>query len=185
MYLEPHHHKNHFKAKKPTKKHHDLHFEDTPSAPLNTTSYIIRAKNCEITPLVCSPSPIFDSYGSMKGLLKVREAGKGTSEAEGLKQIEEKVEKRLLFDEDVDAGRLELLSSWPNSSCLGPRILAIRIRDQDDQIAHLEAECVMLKERMVCMEDELVRLKRRTRVLELGAEVRLLDVCSGGEASFA
>eukprot|EP01018_Ginkgo_biloba_P038377 Gb_10637 [translate_table: standard] len=185
-----------------------------PDAPRNTTSYIIRAKNSGgIAPCINTPSPPapasvgfvtlpykegiveqvnqewgVDSYGSMKGLLRVRHTNKENREDEDnnhepdldkcLQVLEEKLEQKL----DQDLSRFELV--YPSNSEIGPRILEIRINDQDNQIAHLEEESTNLKERVFCMEQELHNLKLRMQILECADALRLGEICSG-EASFS
>ncbi|XP_057864426.1 uncharacterized protein LOC131072299 [Cryptomeria japonica] len=173
-----------------------------PQAPRNTTSYIIRAKNCGGIPgVINTPSPStpasacfntppcalegvnqewgVDSYGSMKGLLRVRHRSPhDVNEFEPtldrcIEILYEKLEERV----DQDLSRFEMTY---------PQTLETRINGQDYQIAYLKEESTVLKERLHCMEHELCSLKRRMRVLE-GATCNALtsgEICSG-DASFA
>lgn len=173
-----------------------------PQAPRNTTSYIIRAKSCGGIPgVINTPSPStpasacfntpscalekvdqewgVDSYGSMKGLLRVR----NRSQCDGndlepnldrcIEILYEKLEQRV----DQDLSRFEMTY---------PQTLETRINGQDYQIAYLKEESTVLKERLHFMEHELCSLKRRMRVLE-GTTCNALtsgEICSGN-ASFA
>lgn len=181
-----------------------------PDAPRNTTSYIIRAKNsggivpCKSTPstpsvpasvaLITSPYKEdvveqanqewgVDSYGSMKGLLRVRHMNQQSNDLEpnlekSVQVFEEKLERSL----DLDISRFEMV--YPSTNEIKPQSLEIRITDQDNQIAYLEETNTNLKERVFYMEQELQNLKRRMHVLEVSNAFRVREICSG-EASFA
>lgn len=154
-----------FNAKTCLAKLHHSPF--APTAPLNTTSYIISAKARHAN----SPSPElsfpdFDIYGSMEGLLGIREASGDSGPF---------CKKKHVAGDGSGSG---LLSS-SSSSRIGSSFLSLRIHRRDDQIAHLEVESLMLRERLICMEEELDVLKQRVRILELSNEMGVLDVHSG------
>lgn len=143
------------------------HSPFAPKAPLNTTSYIISAKARHAN----SPSrelsfPDFDIYGSMEGLLGIREVS-GDSGAF--------CKKKHIAGDGSGSGFL----SSSLSRRIGSSFLSLRIHRRDDQIAHLEVESLMLRERLICMEEELDVLKQRVRILELSNEMGVLDVHSG------
>lgn len=181
-----------------------------PDAPRNTTSYIIRAKNfggiapCISTPstpsvpasvaLITSPYKEdvveqanqewgVDSYGSMKGLLKVRHMNQQNNDLEpNLEKCAQVFEEKLEQSLDLDISRFEMV--YPSTNEIGSQSLEIRITDQDNQIAYLEETNTSLKERVFYMEQELHNLKRRMQVLEVANAFRGREICSG-EASFA
>ncbi|KAG5517652.1 hypothetical protein RHGRI_038145 [Rhododendron griersonianum] len=165
-----------------------------PYAPRNTTSFIIRAKKsggiaslvspCPVTPAVL-PTPIFspsrevlgdmakeewgvDGYGSMKGLIRLRneadgheddeEEEVGSSESDVEEHVE--VERRL----DHDLSRFEMI--YPNYGVDYNNVLENRVDDQDSHIAQLEDENLILKERLFLMEREFDDLRRRLQYLE-------------------
>ncbi|XP_073011975.1 uncharacterized protein [Typha latifolia] len=175
----------------PKKKHNRF----APFAPRNTTSFIIRAKKsggiaslvspCPVTPAIL-PTPRFspsreglvdmakeewgvDGYGSMKGLIRLRESkeeddelveedGNGSSESEVEEHVE--VERRL----DHDLSRFEMVY---------PRRRGDEGYDDDDDeeeeesnIVRLAEENVMLKERLFLMEREMGEIRRRLQSLE-------------------
>ncbi|KAL9321906.1 hypothetical protein ACSQ67_009959 [Phaseolus vulgaris] len=130
-----------------------------PFAPLNTTSFIIRAKNCGgIAPLVSpagslSPAKFderateeqwgFNGYGSMKGLIRLRPEKFDSGESSG-------------------PGRFEMVN--PNSG--EEQNLDKRVDEQDSHLAHLEEENLSLKEKLLFMEKQLGDLRRRVQFLE-------------------
>ncbi|XP_004497374.1 uncharacterized protein [Cicer arietinum] len=165
-----------------------------PYAPRNTTSFIIRAKKsggiaslvspCPVTPAVL-PTPILspsremlgdmakeewgvDGYGSMKGLIRLRDVhddedeedgGGGSSESDVEEHVE--VERRL----DHDLSRFEMI--YPNyGGGEYNNVLENRVDDQDSHIAQLEEENLTLRERLFLMERELGDLRRRLLFLE-------------------
>lgn len=167
-----------------------------PFAPRNTTSFLIRAKKsggitslvspCPVTPAVL-PTPIFspsrevlvdmakeewgvDGYGSMKGLIRLRneadapeddeEDEGGSSESDVEEHVE--VERRL----DHDLSRFEMI--YPNYSGVDQSsyLLENRVDDQDTHIAQLEEENLILKERLFLMEREFDDLRMRLQCLE-------------------
>lgn len=165
-----------------------------PYAPRNTSSFIIRAKKsggiaslvspCPVTPAVL-PTPIFspsrevlgdmakeewgvDGYGSMKGLIRLRneadgheddeEEEGGSSESDVEEHVE--VERRL----DHDLSRFEMI--YPNYGADYNNVLENRVDDQDSHIAQLEEENLILKERLFLMEREFGELRRRLQYLE-------------------
>ncbi|XP_058096382.1 uncharacterized protein LOC131242039 [Magnolia sinica] len=154
------HHKRHhshffFKAKRQLKKKFQYNIHAPPSAPLNTTSYLINSKS-QYSPFSLSPPAVLDSYGSMKGLLALH-----------------------LMTEENPA-----LVLSPSNSRLVPKLLELRIRKRDERIAQIEEERGMMKERLICMEEELDGLKDRVRVLELSNAVRVVSDASH-QASFS
>jgi len=130
-----------------------------PFAPLNTTSFIIRAKNSGgIAPLVSpagslSPAKFderaeeeelgFNGYGSMKGLIRLRPGKLDSGESSG-------------------AGRFEMV----NPSSGEEQNLDKRVDEQDSHLAHLEEENLTLKEKLLFMEKQLGDLRRRVQFLE-------------------
>ncbi|GAU12089.1 hypothetical protein TSUD_00550 [Trifolium subterraneum] len=184
---------NRLKARKfyPKKK---FNARFAPYAPRNTTSFIIRAKKsggiaslvspCPVTPAVL-PTPILspsremlgdmakeewgvDGYGSMKGLIRLRDnhddedeedGGGGSSESDVEEHVE--VERRL----DHDLSRFEMI--YPNYGGGDyNNVLENRVDDQDSHIAQLEEENLTLRERLFLMERELGDLRRRMLFLE-------------------
>ncbi|XP_028203116.1 uncharacterized protein LOC114387176 [Glycine soja] len=133
-----------------------------PFAPRNTTSFIIRAKNCG--GMVSPPTPEaaifpaaslspatfdeksakeqwgFNGYGSMKGLIRLRPGNL-----------------------DSGAGRFEMV--YPNSG-EEHNNLDKRVSEQDTHIAHLEEQNWTLKERLLFMERQLDDMRRRVHFLE-------------------
>ena len=184
---------NRLKARKfyPKKK---FNARFAPYAPRNTTSYIIRAKKsggiaslvspCPVTPAVL-PTPILspsremlgdmakeewgvDGYGSMKGLIRLRDVhddeddedgGGGSSDSDVEEHVE--VERRL----DHDLSRFEMI--YPNYGGGDyNNALENRVDDQDSHIAQLEEENLTLRERLFLMERELGDVRRRLLFLE-------------------
>lgn len=133
-----------------------------PFAPRNTTSFIIRAKNCG--GMVSPPTPEaaifpaaslspatfdeksakeqwgFNGYGSMKGLIRLRPGNC-----------------------DSGAGRFEMV--YPNSG-EEHKNLDKRVAEQDTHIAQLEEQNLTLKERLLFMERQLDDMRRRVQFLE-------------------
>ncbi|XP_010258288.1 PREDICTED: uncharacterized protein LOC104598086 [Nelumbo nucifera] len=178
----PHHFTTTNKLKKAQYQYALLH---VPSAPLNTTSYIIKAKETNHHP-VTSSSPLhndsdgfhlssFNGYGSMKGLLGLCQWSEETGESvsSSCQRVEE---------EEEEEGMMDGLVHWQpqkNSRIILPKLLALRIRKQGDQIAHLEEESLMMKERVMCLERELDGLKHRVKILELtNHAMSVVRVCS-------
>ncbi|XP_073139954.1 uncharacterized protein [Henckelia pumila] len=156
---------------------------------------------CPVTPAVL-PTPIFspsrevlvdmakeewgvDGYGSMKGLIRLRSPGHemeaqedeedddgGSSESDVEEHVE--VERRL----DHDLSRFEMIYN-PNSVGVGGmeyhNVLENRVDDQDTQIAQLEEENMILKERLFLMEREIGGLTRRLQCLERRGGNRVED----------
>jgi len=190
----------------PQKQHErKQNLPSAPDAPLNTTSYIIRAKNSGgIAPCINTPptpsalntSPYkedvveqanqewgVDSYGSMKGLLRVRHMNQQNNDIEpNLEKCVQVFEEKLEESLDLDISRFEMV--YPSINEIGPQSLEIRITDQDNQIACLEEANTSLKERVFYMEQELHNLKRRMQILEVANAFRVREICPG-EASFA
>ncbi|PWA95836.1 hypothetical protein CTI12_AA045770 [Artemisia annua] len=150
--------------------------KSAPLAPRNTTSFLIRAKKsggiaslvspCAATPAVL-PTPVFspsrevlgdmakeewgvDGYGSMKGLIRVRNDD-DDEEDSGLGEGVIDVERRF-----------EMV--YPSN---GGGNLESRVDDQGSHIARLEEENVMLKERLFYMEREFGELRTRLQSLEV------------------
>jgi len=194
---------NRLKARKfyPKKK---FNARFAPYAPRNTTSFIIRAKKsggiaslvspCPVTPAVL-PTPILspsremlgdmakeewgvDGYGSMKGLIRLRDVhddedeedgGSGSSESDVEEHVE--VERRL----DQDLSRFEMI--YPNyGGGEYNNVLENRVDDQDSHIAQLEEENLTLRERLFLMERELGDLRRRMLFLERQNQAVVEDV---------
>lgn len=191
---------NRLKSKKyyPKKKFNNRF---APYAPRNTTSFIIRAKKsggiasmvspCPVTPAVL-PTPIFspsrevlvdmakeewgvDGYGSMKGLIRLRneveirdneeeedeneEENNGSSESD-VEEEKDSVMSRL----DHEMNRFEMV--YPNYGSDYNNLLVNRVDDQDTHIAQLEEENLALRERLFLMEREMEDLRRRLSFLE-------------------
>lgn len=170
--------------------------KSAPFAPRNTTSFLIRAKKsggitslvspCPVTPAVL-PTPIFspsrevlvdmakeewgvDGYGSMKGLIRLRSPGNDDDEEGGSSgsDVEEHVEVERRLDHDLS--RFEMI--YPNYGGVGDHIhssyhLENRVDDQDNHIARLDEENIMLKERLFFMERKFSNLRTRLQSLEL------------------
>ncbi|CAL5210327.1 unnamed protein product [Lathyrus oleraceus] len=192
---------NRLKARKfyPKKK---FNARFAPFAPRNTTSFIIRAKKsggiaslvspCPVTPAVL-PTPILspsremlgdmakeewgvDGYGSMKGLIRLRDVhddededgGDGSSESDVEEHVE--VERRL----DHDLSRFEMI--YPNYGGGDyNNVLENRVDDQDSHIAQLEEENLTLRERLFLMERELGDLRRRMLFLERQSQNQIVE----------
>jgi hypothetical protein len=109
-----------------------------------------------------------DGYGSMKGLIRLRDnhddedeedGGGGSSESDVEEHVE--VERRL----DHDLSRFEMI--YPNYGGGDyNNVLENRVDDQDSHIAQLEEENLTLRERLFLMERELGDLRRRMLFLE-------------------
>lgn len=176
-----------------------------PLAPRNTTSFIIRAKKsggiaslvspCPVTPAilptpVISPAPASEGlidmakeewgvngYGSMKGLIRLRESGfevearpeeECSSESDVDEHVEEHVEMERRLDHDLS--RFEMIYPYMSSPMFdGSNPLETRVIDQESQLARLEEENLTLKERLFLMEQEMLDLRRRLQHLECGA----------------
>lgn len=163
-----------------------------PYAPRNTSSFIMRAKKsggiaslvspCPLTPAVL-PTPVIspsrevlvdmakeewgvDGYGSMKGLIRLRneeedenEEDSGSSESD-VDEEGNSVLNRL----DHEMSRFEMV--YPNQGGDYNNLLENRVDDQDSHIAQLEEENLILKERLFLMESDLGDLRRRLLFLE-------------------
>ncbi|KAI4381262.1 hypothetical protein MLD38_007353 [Melastoma candidum] len=174
-----------------------------PYAPRNTTSFIIRAKKsggiasmvspCPVTPAVL-PTPIFspsrevlgdmakeewgvDGYGSMKGLIRLRnnevdmnreneeEEDDNEEEANGSSESDVEEEKNSVLSRlDHEMSRFEMV--YPNYGSDHNNLLENRVDDQDTHIAQLEEENLTLRERLFLMESEMEDLRRRLNFLE-------------------
>ncbi|KAI3414750.1 uncharacterized protein J3R85_015924 [Psidium guajava] len=176
-----------------------------PYAPRNTSSFIMRAKKsggiaslvspCPVTPAVL-PTPTFsptaevlgdmakeewgvDGYGSMKGLIRLRneaefreqeeeeEEGDDNEEDDNDGSSESDVEEEknnVLSRLDHEMSRFEMV--YPNYGSDYNNILENRVDDQDAHIAQLEEENLTLKERLFLMERELGDLRKRLQLLE-------------------
>ncbi|KAI4386281.1 hypothetical protein MLD38_004226 [Melastoma candidum] len=148
-----------------------------PYAPRNTTSFIIRAKKsggitslvspCPVTPAVL-PTPIFspsrevlgdiakeewgvDGYGSMKGLIRLRNNEVDMNRDNEEEEDDNEEEANGSSESDVEEEKDSVLS---------------RVDDQDTHIAQLEEENLTLRERIFLMEREMEDLKRRLNFLE-------------------
>lgn len=176
-----------------------------PLAPRNTTSFIIRAKKsggiaslvspCPVTPAilptpVISPAPASEGlidmakeewgvngYGSMKGLIRLRESGfeaeaRGDEECSSESDVDEHVEEHVEMERrlDHDLSRFEMIYPYMSSPTFdGSNLLETRVIDQESQLARLEEENLTLKERLFLMEQEMQDLRRRLQHLECGA----------------
>eukprot|EP00249_Psilotum_nudum_P016866 c26027_g3_i1 orf=42-1187(+) len=166
-----------------------------PCAPRNTTSFIIRAKHLGgIAPLT-SPSPVspailptpsasplpkykgqlpdevnewgVDGYGSMNGLIRLREHTEEESETEAQAhhcthaQSVQQLEQRL----DQDLNRFEMVFPCTLPFGKGPS-LQLRNDHKENQISQLEDENSSLKKRLHTMEQELDDLRKRMQLLQ-------------------
>lgn len=176
-----------------------------PYAPRNTSSFIMRAKKSggiasmvspvPVTPAVL-PTPRFspsrevlvdmakeewgvDGYGSMKGLIRLRnEADNRDNEEEDEEEDENEEENNASSGEsDVEEEKNNVLSRldhemsrfemvYPNYGMDYSNVLENRVDDQDSHIAQLEEENLLLKDRLFLMERELGELRRRMQSLE-------------------
>lgn len=155
-----------------------------PYAPRNTTSFLIRAKKsggiafpvspCPVTPAVL-PTPEFsparevvvdtakeewgvNGYGTMSGLIRLREMGRNSEEGDrgcGSSESDVEVERRL----DHDLSRFEMI--YPNENGGG------EIDNRDSCVGRVEEYSMSLKERLFSMESELEDMRRRVLVLEM------------------
>lgn len=176
-----------------------------PYAPRNTTSFIIRAKKsggiaslvspCPVTPAilptpVISPAPASEGlidmakeewgvngYGSMKGLIRLRDNGfevdaRGDEDCSSESDVDENVEEHVEMERrlDHDLSRFEMIYPYMSSPMFdGSNPLETRVIDQESQLARLEEENLTLKERLFLMEQEMQDLRRRLQHLECGA----------------
>ncbi|XP_030458551.1 uncharacterized protein LOC115679123 [Syzygium oleosum] len=194
---------NHLKARKfyPKKKFNNRF---APYAPRNTSSYIMRAKKSGGIASLVSPSPVtpavlptprfspttevlgdmakeewgVDGYGSMKGLIRLRnEAGFREHEEEEEGEDHEEDDNDGSSESDVEEEKNSVLSRldhetsrfemvYPNYGGDYNNILENRVDDQDAHIAQLEEENLTLKERLFLMERELGDLRKRLQLLE-------------------
>ncbi|KAI6669980.1 hypothetical protein NL676_004865 [Syzygium grande] len=176
--------RNHLKARKFYPKKFNNRF--APYAPRNTSSYIMRAKKSQGIASLVSPSTVtpavlptlrfspttevlgdmakeeggVDGYGSMKGLIKLRnEAGFREHEEEeewgdheeddndGSSESDVEEEKNSVLRRlDHETSRFEMV--YPNYGGDYNNILENRVDDQDAHIAQLEEENLTLKERL-------------------------------------
>ncbi|KAJ7547715.1 hypothetical protein O6H91_08G100600 [Diphasiastrum complanatum] len=182
-----------------------------PHAPRNTTSFIIRAKKeggiaslvspIPATPAILttpamSPAPRYreglvdevnkewgvDGYGSMNGLIRLRQQGEYTrddsesdSDMDQDPQSVQQLEQRL----DQDVSRFEMI--YPSNSVphAPSKLIETVMDDQEHHIAHLEEENLTLKERLYVMEQELEELRRRIQLKENGGlSEEQAEVCS-------
>lgn len=158
-----------------------------PYAPRNTTSFLIRAKKsggiafpvspCPVTPAVL-PTPEFsparevvvdtakeewgvNGYGTMSGLIRLRELGRNGEEGDrgcGSSESDVEVERRL----DHDLSRFEMIYPTENGG---------EIDNRDCCVGRVEEERMSLKERLVSMESELEDMRRRVLVLEMRSRI--------------
>ncbi|XP_058726102.1 uncharacterized protein LOC131597418 [Vicia villosa] len=160
-----------------------------PSAPHNTTSFIIRAKKfggiaslmspCARTPAalttpILSPSTEVvvemakenwgvDGYGTMNGLIRVRSRKESSDETENNGSEQFEVEKIL----NIDLRRFEMINPSRYN-------LENRVDEQELHIIRLEQQNLTLKERVFLIESELDELRHRVLCLET-KEIRLQD----------
>ena len=157
-----------------------------PYAPRNTTSFIIRAKKAGGIASVVSPSPLtpavlptpvltpstedlgdkakekwgVDGYGTMKGLIRLRDEFQANDDEEGggssISDAEEHVEMERRLDHDLS--RFEMI--YPNNYNY---VLENRL---DDILQTAEEENSTLKEKLFLMGREMEDLKRRLLMLE-------------------
>uniref|UniRef100_A0A7N0TQ81 Uncharacterized protein n=1 Tax=Kalanchoe fedtschenkoi TaxID=63787 RepID=A0A7N0TQ81_KALFE len=177
----------------------------TPFAPRNTSSFIIRAKRsggiaslvsppCPVTPVMLK-TPVFsplpevlvdmakaewgvDSYGSMKGLIRVRAEARDEDGGE-LSDIDVEhgeVGGRL----DLDLSRFQL--TYPtvcevvnNVSTGGNAMLDTRLSYRDMQIAQLNEEKLMINDKLSQMERDMEEMRRRIRYLETYSGLAALE----------
>lgn len=156
-----------------------------PYAPRNTTSFLIRAKksggiafpSTPVTPAVL-PTPEFsparevvvdtakeewgvNGYGTMSGLIRLRELGRNGEEGDrgcGSSESDVEVERRL----DHDLSRFEMI--YPNAN-------GGEIDNRDSCVGRVEEESMSLKERLFSMENELEDMRRRVLVLEMRSRI--------------
>lgn len=185
---------NRVKARRfyPKKKH--MAREAAPTAPRNTTSFIIRAKKaggipslvspCPVTPAIL-PTPKFspsreglvdmvkeewgvDGYGSMKGLIRLRPGGGADEIYEDAEEGSSETDAD--SDGDVEEQHLEVERRLDHDlsrfEMVYPNLLENRVDDQDTHIAQLEEENLEIKGRMFLLEREMGELRRRVMLLE-------------------
>lgn len=129
-----------------------------------------------------------DGYGSMNGLIRLRSPGNeenrdetGTS-SDSESDVEEHVEVERRLDHDLS--RFEMI--YP-SGFVGDdesryeNLLESKVDDQDALIAQLEEENLTLKERLFLMEQEIVELRRRLRIVEADRGEANNEEVSGNE----
>ncbi|CAN6481508.1 unnamed protein product [Victoria cruziana] len=159
---------------------------------------------CPVTPAIL-PTPVIspsreglidmakeewgvDGYGSMNGLIRLRSPGNeenrdetGTS-SDSESDVEEHVEVERRLDHDLS--RFEMI--YP-SGFVGDdesryeNLLESKVDDQDALIAQLEEENLTLKERLFLMEQEIVELRRRLRIVEADRGEANNEEVSGNE----
>lgn len=174
-----------------------------PYAPRNTTSYIIRAKKsggiaslvspCPVTPSVL-PTPVFspsrevlgdmareewgvDGYGSMKGLIRLRDEFDNREHEDDGDEDENEEDNNGSGESDVEEGDNSVLSRLdhemsrfemvcPSYGFHLNSMLENRVHDQDAHISQLEEENLTLRESLFLMEREMEDLRRRLQILE-------------------
>eukprot|EP01018_Ginkgo_biloba_P028820 Gb_06501 [translate_table: standard] len=173
--------RSHYPKKK--KKKNKFNRYDIPSAPRNTTSFLIRAKQGSgISSLVSPAREGFidlgneewgvNGYGSMNGLLPLRfpgiDAEPTDNDSSSVIHVERYMEAERKLDHDLT--RFEMIS--PSMSSVHVHrangLLETRVGDPGKHIAHLEEEKLALKERLSRMQKEMHDLRRRLQHLEGG-----------------
>lgn len=157
---------------------------------------------CPVTPAVL-PTPMFspsrevlvdmakeewgvDGYGSMNGLIRLRSLGMeeeegggvgGTTSDSDVERVE--VERRL----DHDLSRFEMVypSGGAGGSGGGGCGLETRMDEQDSNLARLEEENLILKERLFFMETGLEDMRRRILCLERDSHGEVSENASENE----
>lgn len=184
-----------------------------PYAPRNTTSFIIRAKKaggiaslvspCPLTPAVL-PTPVLspareglidmakeewgvNGYGSMKGFIRLR-ANNARGDDDVDDDDDDDVDDDSESDIDVDQAQYSPHSVQQFERRLDQDLS--RVDDQESHILHLEEENLILKRRLLLMEQDmldlrcrLLRLESRRNAAAAEDEVEIYSEKSTGEAS--
>lgn len=184
-----------------------------PYAPRNTTSFIIRAKKaggiaslvspCPLTPAVL-PTPVLspareglidmakeewgvNGYGSMKGFIRLR-ANNARGDDDVDDDDDDDVDDDSESDIDVDQAQYSPHSVQQFERRLDQDLS--RVDNQESHILHLEEENLILKRRLLLMEQDmadlrfrLLRLESRRNAAAAEDEAELFSEKSTGEAS--
>ena len=173
-----------------------------PRAPRNTSSFIMRAKRpgglaslvSPVTPAilptpVLSPAPRYreglvdqvnkewgvDGYGSMNGLIRLREDGDrddcGTGESESEFEQDSHAESVQQLEERIDHGLSRFEIVYPSPTAVyndNKQPMEVRMEELENVVAQLEDENLSLKENLFLMQQELNEARRRLQAQEGG-----------------
>ncbi|KAL3682854.1 hypothetical protein R1sor_000876 [Riccia sorocarpa] len=174
-----------------TRRQYPRKKKSAPNAPLNTTSFIMRAKRSggmskfvsPITPGVhptpfLSPAPRYreglmdevkkewgvDGYGSMNGLIRVRSTNEAQMDDNCRSDIDEENDTQSTheFEPRIDSGLSRFEIVYPLPSAhRDGSELMVRVEELESQVAILENENASLKESLYIILQELKETRRR------------------------